>query len=338
MMQGKKTKYDVIGLTETRRPHPLNAVYDTGEELFSGTCYSTGVVGVGVPVNTSMPKNIDSCGSRCGATEAIKEDLKERRAEVLAEAAEAGKSVRYARRDFASRNSMMTALRNPKGTTIASRRGMEKIFYDFYSDLFDSHVHLPPHHLRGDGHVIPEVLPSEVRHAIMSVRNRTAPGPDRIRSEEPSASTHQHPGEDLHTLPVGMQGLKKSWMKDSHASKHCFETHRGITRVQDAARSHLLRPEKDLLRPAQYIKHQPSGTNADRIRLSMWMHQLNLQKTMFMRNGWVSDVPFTLNGTNISECTSYVYLGRELNMMNDLTPNWAGGDQRLWERIRALRM
>ncbi|ETN68646.1 hypothetical protein NECAME_05491 [Necator americanus] len=34
--------------------------------------------------------------------EAIKEDLKERRAEVLAEAAEAGKSIRYARRDFAT--------------------------------------------------------------------------------------------------------------------------------------------------------------------------------------------------------------------------------------------
>ncbi|KAK6727533.1 hypothetical protein RB195_005301 [Necator americanus] len=47
--------------------------------------------------------------------------------------------------------------------------------------------------------------------------------------------------------------------------------------------------------------------------------QLNLQKTMFMRNGCVSDAPFTLNGTDISECTSYVYLGRELNMMNDLT-------------------
>ncbi|KAK6765553.1 hypothetical protein RB195_025456 [Necator americanus] len=31
--------------------------------------------------------------------------------------------------------------------------------------------------------------------------------------------------------------------------------------------------------------------------------QLNLQKTMFMRNGWVSVAPFTLNGTNISKCT-----------------------------------
>ncbi|KAK6763892.1 hypothetical protein RB195_024286 [Necator americanus] len=116
--------------------------------------------------------------------EAIKEDLKERRAEVLAEAAEVGKSIPYARRDLASRKTRMTALRNPEGTAIASRRGMEKIIYDFYSDLFDSHVHLPPHHLREDRHVIPEVLPSEIRYAIMSVRNRTAPGPDRIRPEQ----------------------------------------------------------------------------------------------------------------------------------------------------------
>ncbi|KAK6743282.1 hypothetical protein RB195_010503 [Necator americanus] len=58
--------------------------------------------------------------------EAIKEDLKRRRAEVLAEAAEAGKSIRYARRDSASRTTRMTALRNPKGTAIASDRGMRK--------------------------------------------------------------------------------------------------------------------------------------------------------------------------------------------------------------------
>ncbi|KAK6753801.1 hypothetical protein RB195_013029 [Necator americanus] len=60
MMQAKKIKYDAIGLTETRRRHPLNAVYETGEELFLGTCDSRGVGGVGVLVNTSMAKNIDS--------------------------------------------------------------------------------------------------------------------------------------------------------------------------------------------------------------------------------------------------------------------------------------
>ncbi|KAK6757779.1 hypothetical protein RB195_015539 [Necator americanus] len=77
----------------------------------------------------------------------------------------------------------MTALRNPKGTVTASRRGMEKNIYDFYSNPFDRYVHLPPYHLREDGQVIPEVLPSEIRYAIMSVRNRTEPGPDRIRPE-----------------------------------------------------------------------------------------------------------------------------------------------------------
>ncbi|KAK6756744.1 hypothetical protein RB195_014901 [Necator americanus] len=400
MMQAKKIKYDVIELTERRRRHPLNAVYETGEELSLGTCDSRGVGGVGVLVNTSMAKNIDSFEQlttrigrlrmrRCGPTpaltifvvyaptsnyeeeeveafyidlkkfyredhafykvirgdfnakvgprrtpeelhigthdlqwndqgerlsefimttktihgnsqfqkpsslrwtwespggghrneidhiivnkrernprttinwdlfatlagfwedsavdnideeydrlvehlhdyakkaesfkttkrrlsletlelirqrgaaraagnqkltselarlcrEAIKEDLKERRAEVLAEAAEAGKNIHYARQDFASRKTRMTALRNPKGTAIASRRGMEKIIYDFYSDLFDSHVHFPPHHLREDGQVILEVLPSEMRYAIMPVRNRRVPSPDRIRPE-----------------------------------------------------------------------------------------------------------------------------------------------------------
>ncbi|KAK6733976.1 hypothetical protein RB195_017631 [Necator americanus] len=75
------------------------------------------------------------------------------------------------------------ALRTSDGTTKSSRRGMEEIIYDFYSDLSDGHVYLPPHHLREDGHVILEVLPSEVRHAIMPVGSRTAPFPDRIRPE-----------------------------------------------------------------------------------------------------------------------------------------------------------
>ncbi|KAE9420705.1 hypothetical protein Angca_006400, partial [Angiostrongylus cantonensis] len=40
--------------------------------------------------------------------------------------------------------------------------------------------------------------------------------------------------------------------------------------------------------------------------------RLNLKKTMFMKNGLVSFAPFMLNGTNISECSTYVYLGREI--------------------------
>uniref|UniRef100_A0A0K0DRC8 Nbl1_Borealin_N domain-containing protein n=1 Tax=Angiostrongylus cantonensis TaxID=6313 RepID=A0A0K0DRC8_ANGCA len=73
---------------------------------------------------------------------AIKEDLKERKAAVMVEAAEAGKSVRKARRSFANYKTKMVALRPPDGTITASRKAMEKIIYEYYSDLFDSHVRL----------------------------------------------------------------------------------------------------------------------------------------------------------------------------------------------------
>ncbi|KAK6748145.1 hypothetical protein RB195_001021 [Necator americanus] len=427
--------------------------------------------------------------------EAIKEDLKERRAEVLAEAAEAGKSIRYARRDFASRKTRMTALRNPKGTAIASRRGMEKIIYDFYSDLFDSHVHLPPHHLREDGQVIPEVLPSEIRHAIMSVRNRTAPGPDRIRPEhlkslppvlintlarlftrylseckvpkqwKTSRTVLLYKKGDPHDIgnyrpicllsviyklftrvilnriekvldegqPCEQAGFRKgfSTIDHIHTVSKLIEVSReykmplcltfiDLKKAFDSVETEAVVEALDNQGvPTQYIKvlrelysnfttgispfykniiidvkrgvrqgdtispkiftatlenamrklewddmgvkvdgrqlHHlrfaddivlvtPSISQAERMLTEFDETcgciglQLNLQKTMFMRNGWVSDAPFTLNGTNISECTSYVYLGRELNMMNDLTPSWAGGDERLGERTRASRM
>uniref|UniRef100_A0A7I4YEK4 Endo/exonuclease/phosphatase domain-containing protein n=1 Tax=Haemonchus contortus TaxID=6289 RepID=A0A7I4YEK4_HAECO len=50
MMQARKIRYDVIGLTETRRHCPLHAVFETGEELFLGTCGSRGVGGVALTI------------------------------------------------------------------------------------------------------------------------------------------------------------------------------------------------------------------------------------------------------------------------------------------------
>ncbi|VDM52337.1 unnamed protein product [Angiostrongylus costaricensis] len=46
--------------------------------------------------------------------------------------------------------------------------------------------------------------------------------------------------------------------------------------------------------------------------------RLNFTRMMFMKETLVSYAPFTLKGTNISECSSYVHLGREINVMNDL--------------------
>ncbi|KAK6743976.1 hypothetical protein RB195_010961 [Necator americanus] len=60
MILAKKIKYDVIGLTETRRRHSLNAVNEIEEELFLETYASRGVDGDSDLVNTSMAKNIYS--------------------------------------------------------------------------------------------------------------------------------------------------------------------------------------------------------------------------------------------------------------------------------------
>uniref|UniRef100_A0A0K0DHE3 Reverse transcriptase domain-containing protein n=1 Tax=Angiostrongylus cantonensis TaxID=6313 RepID=A0A0K0DHE3_ANGCA len=64
--------------------------------------------------------------------------------------------------------------------------------------------------------------------------------------------------------------------------------------------------------------------------------RLNLKKTMFMKNGLVSFAPFTLNGTNISECSSYVYLGREINMMNDLAPELSRRKRAAWGAFKSI--
>ncbi|VDO26066.1 unnamed protein product [Haemonchus placei] len=56
----------------------------------------------------------------------------------MGEAAEARKSIRKARRSFANYKTKMTSLRRPDGTVTASRRAMETVIYDFYSDRFDS--------------------------------------------------------------------------------------------------------------------------------------------------------------------------------------------------------
>ncbi|XGW32194.1 hypothetical protein V3C99_010402 [Haemonchus contortus] len=58
--------------------------------------------------------------------------------------------------------------------------------------------------------------------------------------------------------------------------------------------------------------------------------RLYLTKTIFMENGLVPDAPFTLNGMNIPECSSCVYLGQEVNMMNDLAPELCRRKRAAW--------
>nr|CDJ93548.1 endonuclease-reverse transcriptase [Haemonchus contortus] len=63
---------------------------------------------------------------------------------------------------------------------------------------------------------------------------------------------------------------------------------------------------------------------------------LNLTETMFMKNGLLPDAPFTLIGKNISECSSYVYLGRKVNMMNDLAPELCRRKRAAWGAFKNI--
>uniref|UniRef100_A0A7I4Z1H3 Reverse transcriptase domain-containing protein n=1 Tax=Haemonchus contortus TaxID=6289 RepID=A0A7I4Z1H3_HAECO len=65
--------------------------------------------------------------------------------------------------------------------------------------------------------------------------------------------------------------------------------------------------------------------------------QPNRMKTTFMRNGIVPNALFTLKGTNISECFSHVYLGREVNMMSDLAPELSRRKIEAWGQLRTSR-
>uniref|UniRef100_A0A7I4YLH6 Uncharacterized protein n=1 Tax=Haemonchus contortus TaxID=6289 RepID=A0A7I4YLH6_HAECO len=72
--------------------------------------------------------------------EAIKDDLKEKRAVLMDEATKPERSIRSARRSFANYETKMTSLHRPDGTVTAPRREMEMVIYYFFSDLSASHV------------------------------------------------------------------------------------------------------------------------------------------------------------------------------------------------------
>uniref|UniRef100_A0A7I4Y071 Reverse transcriptase domain-containing protein n=1 Tax=Haemonchus contortus TaxID=6289 RepID=A0A7I4Y071_HAECO len=330
--------------------------------------------------------------------EAIKEDLKERRAAVMDGAAEAGKSIRKARRSFVNYKTKMTPFRRPDGTVTASRRAMEKVIYDFYSDLFDSHVYLPTHHLRQDEYVALSVLPSEIRHAITSMKNCTAPGPDRIKPEHLKSI----PPVIIKTLvrlftrigrildegqPCEQAGFRRGFSTIDHIHtltrlievsreykiplcltfidlKKAFDTveteaviealdNQGVptqyirmlrelydnftTRISPFYKEVIVNVKRD-----DIVLITPNIEQAERMLAEFDSAcgkiglRLNPTKTMFMRNGLAPDAPFTLNGTNISECSSYVYLGREVNMMNDLAPELCRRKRAAWGAFKNI--
>ncbi|KAK6761688.1 hypothetical protein RB195_022680 [Necator americanus] len=248
----------------------------------------------------------------------------QRRAVSLAEAAEEEKSTGCARRDFVNRKTKMTAFRNPKRITTVSEGKWSKF------------------------------LPSEVQHAIMSVRNRTGPVNNEIRSEHlknfPPVLVNNM--VKLFTHYLSECKILKQWK----TSRAVFLCKKGDPHGIDNYRPSAYYPSPtSSLQEVNRIENvlnkgqscQQVGPLEKAMRMVGWDDmevkadglQLSLKKTMFMRNGWVSDASFMFDGTNISECTNYVYLGWEKNMKNVLSsPSCAGGNELLGEFIRASRM
>ncbi|KAK6734753.1 hypothetical protein RB195_018132 [Necator americanus] len=359
--------------------------------------------------------------------EGIRVDLEERRVEVLAAVVEAGKSIRYA-----NHKTKITALRTPDGTTTASRRGMEKVIHDSYSDLFDSYVHLPPHHMRVNRkeRTLDEGQPWEHQGFKKGKKNRNLPSPDRIKLEQlnylPSVLIitparlftrflseykflrqwktsrtvmlyKKGEPQDIsnyssilqsviyrlftrvilnrieRTLDEGQPYEQAGFRKESSTTGHVHTLSKLIELSREYKMSLCLtfidlKKASDSLETEAVIKalgNQGVPTPYIAILLQLlrgleWddmgvsvddghLHhlrfadivlttssinqpermlvkfdetcrkiglQLNQDKTMFMRNGWVLDRPFTLNATNIFECSSYVYQGREVNTIN----------------------
>ncbi|VDO90713.1 unnamed protein product [Heligmosomoides polygyrus] len=61
-----------------------------------------------------------------------------------------------------------------------------------------------------------------------------------------------------------------------------------------------------------------------------------ITKTMFMRNIRVFDAKFSLNGTNISECSNYVYPGRKVNMANGPAPELGRRKRATWTAFKSV--
>ncbi|EPB75338.1 hypothetical protein ANCCEY_05552 [Ancylostoma ceylanicum] len=280
---------------------------------------------------------------------------------MLGEAAEAGRSIRNTRRDLSNRKTKMIALRHPDGTISSSKRVMEKVFYDFYPKLFDSHVRHP----RKDGCF-------EVQHVINNTRAHDALRLTFIDSRKALDSVETESVLEA----LGNQGVPIQYTRifrelysnltiriwsfyDDITIDDSTEVQQGDTvspKVFTATAKDVMRKLKwddmgvqvkdRLLHTLRFandiVLMTPSISRAKRMvadfddacgKVGL---QLNLTKTMFMRNGWVPDVSFSLHGTTTSKCYSYVYLDREVNMMNDLAPELGRKKRAAWGAYKSI--
>ncbi|KAE9412753.1 hypothetical protein Angca_002899 [Angiostrongylus cantonensis] len=171
--------------------------------------------------------NRTSCGNREVRSElakqcrqAIKDDLKERRAAVMVEAAEVGKIIRKARRSFANYKNKMIALRCSDGTITASTKAMEKIIHDYYSVLFDSHI-IPKRKSTDVNSEVPSMTrQAQAAHARLQPNNLLAKayehyhinGPGKTARGSKEKMVYMRERKALRTIGIVVMGFIVCWM------------------------------------------------------------------------------------------------------------------------------
>ena len=80
-------------------------------------------------------------------------------------------------------NGIISALIDSNGKETRNKRQMTEICKNFYMELFKTQTVIPPPSLADSAELLPEILLSEIRHALSSIKNDKAPGKDGITSE-----------------------------------------------------------------------------------------------------------------------------------------------------------
>ena len=80
-------------------------------------------------------------------------------------------------------NGIISALIDSNGKETRNKRQMREICKNFYTGLFKIKTAIPPPSLADPAELLPEILLSEVRHALSSMKNDKALGMDGITSE-----------------------------------------------------------------------------------------------------------------------------------------------------------
>ncbi|WKX88632.1 hypothetical protein Q1695_008343 [Nippostrongylus brasiliensis] len=113
---------------------------------------------------------------------AVKESIQAYRRLKLLEAAQKGSSIKRCKRDLCDQKAVMSALMDKDGVTQTSRRAIEAVVQDFYTDSFRSSIPVAKSVMPPAEEAAP-ILTSEVAYAIRRMKSGTAPGPDGISAD-----------------------------------------------------------------------------------------------------------------------------------------------------------